>query len=73
LFGCQGVERFIVCLSLAASKFYGWRNRYGKANEHNAWVPRDFWLEEWEKDWHPNKRAFRDVGGQSRRRSSITI
>src|SRR5207253_8177212 len=26
-----------------------WRDRYGKANEHNAWVPRDFWLEEWEK------------------------
>ncbi len=26
-----------------------WRGRYGKANEHNGWVPRDFWLEEWEK------------------------
>jgi hypothetical protein len=23
--------------------------RYGKVNEHNGWVPRDFWLEEWEK------------------------
>jgi transposase InsO family protein len=44
-----GVGRFIVWLGLAASKFYGWRDRYGKANEHNAWVPRDFWLEEWEK------------------------
>src|ERR1700688_3305892 len=21
----------------------------GKVNEHNGWVPRDFWLEEWEK------------------------
>jgi hypothetical protein len=30
-------------------KFYGWRERYGKVNEHNGWVPRDFWLEEWEK------------------------
>src|SRR5258708_14855601 len=31
------------------SKFYSWRERYGKVNEHNGWVPRDFWLEEWEK------------------------
>jgi transposase InsO family protein len=36
-------------LSLGASKFYDWRRRYGKVNEHNAWVPRDHWLEEWEK------------------------
>jgi transposase InsO family protein len=40
---------FIVWLGVAASKFYSWRQRYGKANEHNAWVPRDFWLEDWEK------------------------
>jgi hypothetical protein len=32
-----------------SSKFYGWRERYGKVNEHNRWVPRDFWLEDWEK------------------------
>jgi hypothetical protein len=31
------------------AKFYDWRERYGKVNEHNGWVPRDFWLEEWEK------------------------
>jgi len=30
-------------------KFYFWRNRYGQANEHNALVPRDHWLEPWEK------------------------
>jgi transposase InsO family protein len=23
--------------------------RYGCANEHNGWIPRDFWLEDWEK------------------------
>ena len=39
----------ILWLGLASSKFYGWRQRYGKVNEHNAWIPRDFWLEEWEK------------------------
>src|SRR6185437_9633751 len=26
------------------------RQRYGCVNEHNSWVPRDFWLEPWEKD-----------------------
>jgi transposase InsO family protein len=31
------------------SKFYDWRKRYGKVNEHNALVPRDHWLEDWEK------------------------
>ena len=36
-------------LGVSLSKFYGWRSRYGKANEHNAQVPRDHWLEDWEK------------------------
>ena len=34
---------------MTASKFYDWRERYGRVNEHNGWVPRDFWLEDWEK------------------------
>jgi len=41
---------FISWLSVAKSKFYTWIERYGKANEHNAPIPRDFWLESWEKD-----------------------
>ena len=44
-----GPGQFIVWLDITASKFYDWRERYGKANEHNGWVPRDFWLEDWEK------------------------
>ena len=44
-----GAGRFIEWLDITASKFYDWRERYGKVNEHNGWVPRDFWLEEWEK------------------------
>ena len=44
-----GAGRFIQWLRIRASKFYDWRERYGKANEHNGWVPRDFWLEQWEK------------------------
>lgn len=32
------------------SKFYDWQARYGKVNEHNAPVPRDHWLEAWERE-----------------------
>lgn len=41
--------RMLPWLSLGSSKFYDWRQRYGKVNEHNAWIPRDHWLEDWEK------------------------
>jgi transposase InsO family protein len=34
---------------LATSKWHSWKHRYGKANEHNAWIPRDHWLEDEEK------------------------
>jgi hypothetical protein len=37
-------------LDLATSKYHQWKNRYGKANEHNGQVPRDWWLEDWEKE-----------------------
>ena len=36
-------------LGLAPSKYYNWQQRYGKVNEHNALIPRDFWLEDWER------------------------
>jgi putative transposase len=42
--------RFLHWLGVRASKFYDWRERYGRVNEHNSWVPRDFWLEPWEKE-----------------------
>jgi transposase InsO family protein len=41
--------RLIGWLGVGTSKFYTWQDRYGQANEHNGQVPRDFWLEEWEK------------------------
>ena len=37
-------DRFIRWLELPRGKFFEWRTRYGKANEHNGKVPRDFWL-----------------------------
>jgi putative transposase len=49
-----------VWIGIATSKWHSWKNRYGKANEHNAWIPRDHWLEPEEKqaivafhDLHP--------------------
>jgi hypothetical protein len=36
-------------MGLAASKWHDWKHPYGKVNEHNAWVPRDYWLEATEK------------------------
>jgi transposase InsO family protein len=43
-------------LQLGTSKFHQWKQRYGKANEHNGQVPRDYWLEDWERqtivDYH---------------------
>jgi putative transposase len=42
-------KRFVGWLGIASSKFHDWRQRYGKVNEHNAWIPRDWWLEDWEK------------------------
>jgi putative transposase len=36
-------------LAINKSKFHTWIHRYGKVNEHNAPIPRDFWLEDWER------------------------
>jgi hypothetical protein len=44
-----GAGRFVGWLGVTASKFYDWRQRYGRVNEHKGWVPRDFWLQDWEK------------------------
>jgi transposase InsO family protein len=41
--------RLVGWAGLSRSKFYHWQGRYGKANEHNCLVPRDHWLEPWEK------------------------
>src|SRR4029077_14860665 len=43
--------RFLPWLAIGASKFHDWKQRFGKVNEHNAWVPRDHWLsdDEWQR------------------------
>lgn len=45
-----GQRQIVGWLGVNRSKFYEWKRRYGKANEHNGLVPRDFWLELWEVD-----------------------
>lgn len=37
-------KRFIAWVGIARGKYFAWRERYGKVNEHNARVPRDAWL-----------------------------
>jgi putative transposase len=44
-------------LGIALSKFSRWSQRLGTPNQHNASIPRDFWLEDWEK---AAIRAFHD-------------
>jgi transposase InsO family protein len=41
--------RLVGWAGLARSKFFDWKSRYGKVNEHNGWIPRDHWLEDWEE------------------------
>lgn len=42
-------QQILQWIPLRKGKFHNWKERYGKANEHNAHVPRDSWLEEWER------------------------
>ena len=43
-------QQLVRWLGIARSKFYAGKQRYGKANEHNGLIPRDFWLLDWERD-----------------------
>ena len=42
-------QRLVALIGLARSKYISWSVRYGHQNRHNALVPRDHWLEEWER------------------------
>jgi len=43
------VQRLVGWLEMPRGKFFDWRKRYGKVNEHNALVPRDHWVTEEER------------------------
>jgi transposase InsO family protein len=42
-------KRLVGWIGISTSKFHSWKGRYGHVNEHNAMIPRDHWLEDWEK------------------------
>jgi putative transposase len=55
-------KQLLSWLGLRAGKFYDWNKRYGKVNAHNGKIPRDWWLEDSEKQaivnyhrWHPQE------------------
>ena len=60
------VLAFLVWLGLATSKWHNWKSRYGRVNEHNAWVPRDHWLDEGEKTAIVNFHAEHPLEGYRR-------
>jgi transposase InsO family protein len=45
----MAVAHFLPWIGVGRSKYHDWVQRFGKVNEHNAWVPRDHWLTENEK------------------------
>lgn len=50
--------RLVAWLGVGRSKYFDWKHRFGRVNEHNAWVPRDHWLTDAEK------RAIIDFRGR---------
>ena len=49
------MSHFLPWIGIGRSKYHDWIARFGKVNEHNAWVPRDHWLTD---DEHERIRAF---------------
>lgn len=43
------IARLISWIGIGRDKFYNWSHRLGVDNGHNGTQPRDFWLEDWEK------------------------
>jgi putative transposase len=43
------VVTFMTWLGISRSKLYEWRRRKGLDNRHNHALPRDFWLQPWER------------------------
>ena len=43
-------KRILFWMGVPEGTYYKWRERYGKVNEHNGWIPRDHWLTDRERD-----------------------
>ncbi len=44
------IRQLVDWLGITRSKYYSWRERYGRLNEHNGSMPRDHWLAPWETE-----------------------
>lgn len=44
------MKRIVGWVGISRSQYYRWRQRYGKVNEHNGKIPRDHWIENWERE-----------------------
>lgn len=44
------IRQLIQGLELTERKYYKWKIRYGKPNQHGAPIPKAHWLAEWEKE-----------------------
>jgi len=42
-------KQILFRMGLPTSKYHLWRHHYGKPHAHNSHIPRDGWLEAWEK------------------------
>jgi transposase InsO family protein len=60
------IDQVLGWLELSAGKFYDWRQRYGRTNQHNGWVPRDFWLQDGEKQAILDFQQFYPLEGYRR-------
>jgi transposase InsO family protein len=49
-FDCISQKEVLAGLKLHPGKYYEWKRRYGTPNQHNGQIPRDFWLDQEEKD-----------------------
>lgn len=57
---------FLGGLGIFRNKFNSWEKRYGMDNFHNGKIPRDFWLEGWEREAIVKYyKAHKDVGYRS--------
>jgi transposase InsO family protein len=60
------VDLVVGWIGVARGKFYDWKQRYGKANEHNGKVPRDHWIDLWEREKIIDFHALNPLEGYRR-------
>ena len=44
------ISDILAKIDLKPGRFYEWKRRYGSQNKHNSHVPRQHWLEPWERE-----------------------